>query len=396
MSTKNKKLLFISDPHIWSSERNASASRSRAINAPKRGRLGTFSRAEELGSLCSIIAEKYDPEEWVILISGDIVEGGLTNRTRQQEHRNAERALRPLMRAKFDIQMVPGNHDYGPFGNSFNQDAYNRYRALHKKVCGYDTTFPHCLDYGKWRMILLDSTAHFERGELFARGRIGEAQLNVLNRELSSSTKPVLIAMHHHPIMRSRKRTFLEVVDSEAFMATLSRARGRVTVCCGHKHVKDLAFRRSGKLLGIAADKSTDSFNVILIDPANQRVSETGALVRQVNTSAAKRVAGAATAVGRRAQATAKKTARKARTTVKKTAANARKKARATVGNARTTVKKTARSTTRKARATAKKARSTARKTVRDTTNKARSTAKKARSTARRIGSKIGDRLRRR
>jgi len=175
----------------------------------------------------------------------------------------------PLAQAHFEVQLVPGNHDYGPFGNRFNRNAYDRYRVLHKDICGYDITFPHIQDYGNWRLILLDSTAHNERGQLYARGRIGTEQLRFLSIQLRNN-KPAVIAMHHHPVMRRWTQHFLQVVDGKDLMAEIAVAQCPVTICCGHKHVKDLAFRHTGNLRGIAADKSTDSFTVIEVCPVSQ------------------------------------------------------------------------------------------------------------------------------
>ena len=266
MSSNQKFIVQISDTHVWSSERNAAAA---AARGNKRGGMGTWQRLAETEHICKAIAARFDPKDTVVLVTGDIVEGGNVDRTRQMEYRNAATALQPIARKGFDIHLAPGNHDYGPFGNFFSPDARRRYLDLHQRICKYRTTFPHAQDYGSWRLFLLDSVAHKGRAAAFARGKLGSAQLSWLRASLPSNAKPTVIAFHHHPVMRRiGSRTFLAIEDSDEFWSVLySFPDIPITVCCGHKHVEDLRLVRSGKLRAVAAGQCTQDFGGIIVDP---------------------------------------------------------------------------------------------------------------------------------
>ena len=285
-----KKLLLIADSHVWSNERNARVAQLRPGVPNPRGALGTYMRARELNHICNSIVSRYNPGQYTVLIAGDVVEGGNVASTREQEYRNAREALQPLVSRRFEVHMVPGNHDYGPFGNFFVEDARRRFLAMAQSVCGYPARFdyPHRVNFRAWQLVLLNSNAHVRQRATFARGRIGERQLSWLSSVLSSASVPTVIAMHHHARVRHIGHGAREIVDREEFEHAISPARQRgqrIILCCGHKHVEDLTF--------IATGKCTDNLRVLELDPA--RDSSARGVSLQVGSPAGSRGSSGAT-----------------------------------------------------------------------------------------------------
>jgi 3',5'-cyclic AMP phosphodiesterase CpdA len=243
---------------------------------------------QDFRQICRKIASKYRPQEHVVLITGDITEDGS-----KKEYERAAESIRILTNRGFGVHMVPGNHDYGCWGNFYELSAHRRYQKFHKENCPFKSdALPVFLDYGAWRLILLDSVAHEAAAELFARGRIGKPQLHDLKVMLSADSRPSVIAMHHHPMLRPWRgelefpKEVLEIVDSKEFMEIVrtSRQQAPVMVCCGHKHVEDLSFIREKGLRGVAAGKCTENFKVIEIDPVKQEARSVHLGIKSVGT----------------------------------------------------------------------------------------------------------------
>jgi len=290
MTSNHKKLILISDPHVWSTEKNAEMSNggSRNLRGGKGAR-GTYQRKEELLYISSVIASIYSPQAHDVLIAGDIVEGAwsqgglfIRQNTMEQEYKNAQEALKPLVNVGFDIHMVPGNHDYGPSGLRYTKQAHNRYLDLHREICGRksnivfsEKVFPYRVSYQAWQLLLLDSNVHNGHGVHFSQGRIGNRQLAWLEKMLESSNVPTVIALHHHPRPRNIADRALPIIDRKDFGNIIDSARNRglkILICCGHKHVEDLGY--------IAAGKCTDNLRAIEVDPVNASTTGQGVTLR--------------------------------------------------------------------------------------------------------------------
>ena len=203
------------------------------------------------------IIECYDPSEWVIVVTGDLVDHG-----KATEYIRLTDGFIALNAAGFTVYIVPGNHDYGPWGNVYRANAHKNFTYFCEKYADAHA-FPAMVDFGPWRLLLLDSTAHGEDGELFARGRIGKEQIAWLESRLSDP-RPTWIALHHRPYWSN---IFLSIVDRKDLTDLVERRtkRGRlVKYLCGHRHIEDLGVVAAGKFL--------DDRRILEIDPVNGEV----------------------------------------------------------------------------------------------------------------------------
>lgn len=294
---KRTRIIHISDPHVWSSETYAkSAVLRRAkkrgagivkdqdleIRSSSRGFLGSFQRRNELQTICQSIVSQFSPRTDVVLITGDIVEGNASRDGIDKEYEAARRAVDPLLRAGFDLHVVPGNHDVAYAGNVFNAYALTRFKRFSSEVTRYNgqpyrSSAPYSVEYEDFRMILLNSAAPEGRGQFSARGRIGR-QTALIEGELVRSKadgRPLILAMHHHPDTRSASgQMFLRIEDAEDLLAlvkTDNRFREvKKIVCCGHKHKQslDMFAMYSHNLFGVAADQCTTSGSAIVFSPS--------------------------------------------------------------------------------------------------------------------------------
>ena len=166
--------------------------------------------------------------EHILLITGDIVNDGLPG-----QYKEALRLFQPFMSRIF---CCPGNHDLGEMGNLFNYRAKMGYRHFAYDVGrgywgkSYPFTSRSWWIEGGMRIFLLDSNLHTYRPWDFARGDIGQRQLNTLSRLLHPEDINILL-LHHHPFARNLAG---ELRDWKRFMEAI---RGKVDVLCfGHKH----------------------------------------------------------------------------------------------------------------------------------------------------------------
>lgn len=294
---KRTRIIHISDPHVWSSETYANSAMLRRakkrgagvvkdqdleIRSSSRGFLGSFQRRNELHTICRSIVSQCSPKTDVVLITGDIVEGNASRDGIDKEYEAARRAVDPLLRAGFDLHVVPGNHDVAYAGNVFKAYGLTRFKRFSSEVTRYDgqpyrSSAPYSVEYEDFRMILLNSAAPEGRGQFSARGRIGR-QIGLIAGELELSEadgKPLIIAMHHHPDTRSLAgHMFLRIVDADDLLALIKtgdRFRDvKKIVCCGHKHTQslDMFAMYSHNLFGIAAGQCTTSGAAIVFSPS--------------------------------------------------------------------------------------------------------------------------------
>jgi len=176
-----------------------------------------------------------DPAEHAIVIAGDVTENG-----HAAEYQLAASLIAPLRAKGFNVLVVPGNHDYGPFGNLYHPGAHQRFCAL------AGGSAPYVLDLPDVRIIGLDSCYRPDRAATsgwakfldlfaperrFANGVLGAGQLDALSAWLECG-KPTHVVLHHHPLFHAPG---LRLVDADSFWRVV---RGRASgVYFGHRHI---------------------------------------------------------------------------------------------------------------------------------------------------------------
>lgn len=212
------KILHISDLHIGQPHGPWAFARRLAGRYDDRNR-------KRLRRIVSRINGRHDWAECLVVVTGD-----LTDRSTAKEFEVVADELKGLLPP---VVVMPGNHDVTSptrLGMGYSAEGHVRYRVAHRAITGRLASFARVYDYGAWRLIALDSSAHDERGTLFARGRIGHAQLATLATELADP-RPTVVALHHHP---ARWSLTLAVDDAEELLAVCDRPH--VMMMCGHRH----------------------------------------------------------------------------------------------------------------------------------------------------------------
>lgn len=193
-----------------------------------------------------------------------VVLGDLTDRGMPREYDEARDALR---RYRGPVWIVPGNHDVtspARLGMGFSLPAYDRF-CLNAYSLQGESYYPHAVECEGYQLLLLDSSAHNERGTLFARGRIGHEQLAWLATELADQ-RPTVVALHHYP---EKVNPTLAVEDAAELMAVC--ARQHVTIINGHKHVEGEFARTQKRPEILTHGQCVESGRVRLFDPVSGR-----------------------------------------------------------------------------------------------------------------------------
>lgn len=217
----------------------------------------THGEGEALKALVGHILAREDLAQLALAITGDI-----TDDSQPAEWRTVQQALAPLV-GIVPIWMVPGNHDTGMKGITYDEERAARARTACDMISTTPiTASPTGLRVWRWgthRVIGLDSQRG-QAGELLpplARGEIGAAQLAALEAELADPA-PTIILLHHHPLW-SEWAHALE--DSEQLLALLDRRPQVKAVLYGHRHREESATRGkhgAHKTLYLGAGKSTE------------------------------------------------------------------------------------------------------------------------------------------
>ena len=145
----------------------------------------------------NITALKQPPEDFIIVITGDIVD----NANHEENIVEALEDIGKLEKNGYRVLVAPGNHDYGngALGNKKFVDIFKE-----KYFGTRDISYPKLDIIGKIAFIGLDSNAeelHWH-DRIFSQGELGQDQLKRLKKilkkpELKSLRK--VIYLHHHP-----------------------------------------------------------------------------------------------------------------------------------------------------------------------------------------------------
>jgi 3',5'-cyclic-AMP phosphodiesterase len=142
-----------------------------------------------------------------LLLTGDLTTSG-----RPEEYYELARVLRTHWVGSSTV--IAGNHDSSQFDSMFGA--------------------PSLIDLGDAFVMPLD-TRYGKRALLFrALGRVGLEQLSSVERLASSTTKPVVVAMHHGP--QSHPLQWLDGLVDRRRMLGLLESHPHMHVCCGHDH----------------------------------------------------------------------------------------------------------------------------------------------------------------
>lgn len=181
----------------------------------ERGRL-LSDRVDTAASLRTIVDRLVDLDPAVVVATGDLVNDG----TAEQYHH-----LHELLAPVADrLVAVPGNHD----------DRTGMRRVFPwLPPGGPDDPIRQVVDLDQLRIVTLDTTVPGEHG-----GRLGEDQLDWLDRVLQESAgRPTLIAQHHPPFETGIAWMDEVGLDDAASQEEVVRRHDHVVgVVCGHVH----------------------------------------------------------------------------------------------------------------------------------------------------------------
>jgi len=227
---------------------------------------------KQIDALVGHILAREDLAACAVAITGDI-----TDDSQPHEWRDIQQALAPLV-GLVAIWLVPGNHDTGMRGITYDEERAARARTACDMISTTPiTASPTGLRVWRWgphRIIGLDSQRG-QKGELLpplARGEIGAEQLAALEVELADPA-PTIILLHHHPLW-SEWTHALE--DSEQLLALLDRRPQVKAVLYGHRHREESATRGkhgARKTLYIGAGKSTEDRAYRVLDLETLRLT---------------------------------------------------------------------------------------------------------------------------
>jgi 3',5'-cyclic AMP phosphodiesterase CpdA len=180
-----------------------------------------------------LITQLTPPSDYVILITGDLVDKPDDHAPYQKTHDILEK----LKAVGFTVLVVPGNHDYNGgflldknFVPRFKDVFFGDAQLQYPKVDIVDDT----------AFIGLDSLAEelhwYDR--LFADGELGKAQLQRLDDRLGDSTVRAcehrVIYMHHHPFALV---PFSQLKDARRLRRVIQKHNNVDALLFGHHHL---------------------------------------------------------------------------------------------------------------------------------------------------------------
>jgi 3',5'-cyclic AMP phosphodiesterase CpdA len=192
----------------------------------------------------NIIANCTPPSDYIIVITGDVTDGGslLSSEGIQQQYEEAARLIGHLRSSGFVVLPVPGNHDYGCMGTH----PKRKYGKLFCEMLLFNNqrTFPILGSADASGLIndvafigLNSMEAAFSKDYYFgAQGQIGDKQLKRLSKMLDSekvkNASARVVYLHHHPFDQRRN---MELHDAESFKEALSGKNVDILLF-GHNH----------------------------------------------------------------------------------------------------------------------------------------------------------------
>ena len=228
------KILHLSDLHIGGEDNLSEVSKTEGSPCT--------SRCEVIFD--NIIANCKPTSDYIIVITGDVTDGGsaVFSKGIQHQYEEAERLIGRLRSSGFIVLLVPGNHDYGCMGTHPKKRYGKLFRE--KLLFSHQGTFPilgradaQGLIDGV-AIIGLDSmeAAIHRDYYLGAQGKIGNRQLKRLREMLESeevkNASARVVYFHHHPF---DPKPNMELHDADGFKKVLS-GRNVDILLFGHNH----------------------------------------------------------------------------------------------------------------------------------------------------------------
>jgi len=184
----------------------------------ERGTL-LYGMADTARHLAETVSEinAMEPQPDLVLITGDLVEHpGPTTYSHFRD------LIKPL---RAPVYLMPGNHDCPEIMADFFRDTpWFPARPPH---------YQYVIEHNPFRILMLNS--HYDNSEL---PYFGPRRLQWLDKALSKSDQPTLIAIHHPPIRTGVG--FIDMVGSEWYEGiakVLERHPHVLKIICGHGHL---------------------------------------------------------------------------------------------------------------------------------------------------------------
>ena len=201
------KIIHLSDPH-----------------------LGYEHLGERFAEIVTRLVRGFDPQQHIVLISGDLVEDA----TKPENYMQMAGYITRLRQSDFKVLLCPGNHDYG-----HGWLAFGRYAQAFKQTSFADPhfTYPKLDLIEGIAFIGLDSMAeemHWHDA-LLAQGELGQPQLGRLEQLLQTpevkEADHRVVYLHHHPF---DTEFWHGLKDSDELRKTVE---GKIdALLFGHKH----------------------------------------------------------------------------------------------------------------------------------------------------------------
>jgi 3',5'-cyclic-AMP phosphodiesterase len=201
------RLTHFTDPHLYGSE-------SESLR-------GVATLPALSAALARARSHDWPPD--AVLVTGDIVQddpGG---------YRHFRRLFAPL---GVPVLCIPGNHDEP--------------EALRRELAGEPFVVGGHMDFGRWRVVLLDSCLPGS-----ASGELSPATLAGLEAALASAGKlHCLVCLHHHPVpMSSRWLDRVGLNNAPEFLEIIDRHPNVRAIAWGHVHQAWEGLRKGVRLL---------------------------------------------------------------------------------------------------------------------------------------------------
>jgi len=206
MATSLVRLTHLTDPHLYGSGSEL-----------LRG-VATLPALE--ATLANALQRDWPPD--AVLVTGDLV---------QDDPAGYVHFKRLLGALQVPILCLPGNHD--------EPEAMRRELDRAPFVVG------GAVDFGLWRIVLLDSTIPGS-----AAGRLSAGSLAALNSALAAAPRHALVCLHHHPVpMDSRWLDRVGLQNASEFFDVIDRHPNVRGIVWGHVHQSYDAVRKGVRLL---------------------------------------------------------------------------------------------------------------------------------------------------
>lgn len=232
---RDVRLLLLSDPHLFASPSGC----LRGVNT-----LNSLRRV-----IGDVLARKVAFD--AVICTGDIV---------NDEPEGYAHFARELAALQKPVYCIPGNHDDpGQLAKALSMHPF--------QVGGH-------IDYGAWRMVLLDSCLPGH-----ARGHLDDSQLQMLDAALSDNDRHAIVCVHHHPVsMGSRWLDAVGIDNADALFEVLDAHAQVRAITWGHVHQCFDARRRGVRLLATPSTSAqflpqADNFAVDTRPPAYRRLT---------------------------------------------------------------------------------------------------------------------------